>query len=57
MRETEKKSEREREGEREREDISGVGAEREGERISISFHTVSAEPDSGPDLMNREIMI
>ena len=31
------------------------GAEREGERIPSRFHAVSAEPDVGLDLMNREI--
>ena len=39
--------------------ISGGGAERERERerrIPSWLHTVSAEPDSGIELTNREIM-
>ena len=31
--------------------------ERERERIPSGLHTVSAEPDPGFDLTNREIMI
>ena len=41
-----------------RESKVGIGAEREGERerIPSRHHTVSAEPDVGLKLMNREIM-
>ena len=34
----------------------GRETERETERITSSFHTVSEEPDAGLKLRNREIM-
>ena len=36
--------------------MNGGEAEREGERISSRFHSVSTETSVGLDLMNREII-
>ena len=44
------------EREKERESERGRGKERGRERISSRFHTVSAEPSVGLELMNCEIM-
>ena len=46
---------RERERERERERNAG-GEERKGERIPSKHCTVSAEPNAGLELVNREVM-
>lgn len=48
--------ERERERMREREHKQGRGRERGKERLPNWLHTVSAEPNTGLDLMNRGIM-
>ena len=40
----------------ERERVRRGGAEREGERIPSRLHTVSAKPDAGLKLENRELM-
>ena len=36
--------------------MSGEGAQREGETIPSRFYAVSADPDAGLDLTNREIV-
>ena len=49
-----RETERERERERERENAGGT--ETGGERIPIRLHTISIEPNVGPELMNYETM-